>query len=203
MTSERWAGIDVGGPAKGFHLAVVDHQRVVAGPTRIVGPADAVGWLAEYEPALVAVDSPIAPALEGRAHRDCELRLARELCRIRWTPDARSLRANPAYYGWILNGLELYEALRSARLDAVECFPTASWTRLAGPRAGRTRAHWTGAALPMLRLAGIPPRTNQDQRDALAAAVTARAHGRRQTACYGDIVVPVAGERLATSEAVG
>ena len=192
LTCARWAGIDVGGRTKGFHLAVVDHLRVVAGPTRIVGSADAVRWLSEYEPALVAVDSPIASAPEGRAHRDCELRLARELCRIRWTPDARSLRANPGYYGWILNGLELYDALRAAGVDAVECFPTASWTRLAGPRAGRTRARWTAAALPMLRLTGLPARTNQDERDALAAAVTARAHGRRQTECYGDIVLPVA-----------
>ena len=192
MTSGQWAGIDVGGPTTGFHLVVIDHRRVVAGPTRIVRSAEAVWWLSEYEPELVAVDSPIAPAPEGRARRDCELRLARELCRIRWTPDARSLRANPGYYGWILNGLELYEALRAAGLDAVECFPTASWTRLAGARAGTTRARWTAAALPTLRLTGLPTRTNQDERDALAAAVTARAHGRRQTECYGDIVVPVA-----------
>jgi hypothetical protein len=43
-----------------------------------------------------------------------------------------------------------------------------------------------------LGLEGLPKRTNQDQRDAIAAAVTARAHTRGVTELMGEIVVPVA-----------
>jgi len=81
-------------------------------------------------------------------------------------------------------------ALEEAGLEAVECFPTAAWTRWVGPRRGRSRAAWTREALPALGLEGIPTRTNQDERDAVAAAVTARAHSRGLTESFGEIVVP-------------
>jgi predicted nuclease with RNAse H fold len=149
-----------------------------------------VRWLSEHRPALVAVDSPISPAPDGGTHRECERELRRAVCGIRWTPDTRSLEADPGYYGWILNGLELYEVLQAHGLPVIECFPTASWTRWAGARGGQTRSRWTRAALPSLGLIGIPARTNQDERDAIAAAVTARAHARGQTERYGAIVVP-------------
>jgi predicted nuclease with RNAse H fold len=187
---ERWAGVDVGGNRKGFHLAVVDHRRLVAGPTHAASPAAAVTWLSEHRPALVAVDSPISPAPDGRTHRACERQLRREVCGIRWTPDTRSLEANPGYYGWILHGFELYQVLRAHGLQVIECFPTASWTRWAGARGGQARSRWTRTALPSLGLSGMPARTNQDERDAIAAAVTARAHALGRTQRYGAIVVP-------------
>lgn len=37
---------------------------------------------------------------------------------------------------------------------------------------------------------GVPTRTNQDQRDAIAAAMTARQHTLAMTETMGDIVVP-------------
>jgi hypothetical protein len=37
---------------------------------------------------------------------------------------------------------------------------------------------------------GVPARTNQDQRDAVAAAMTARQHSLALTETIGDIVVP-------------
>jgi hypothetical protein len=43
----------------------------------------------------------------------------------------------------------------------------------------------------MLGLEDVPARTNQDQRDAIAAAVTARQYAHGMTEAMGEIVVPV------------
>ncbi len=69
-------------------------------------------------------------------------------------------------------------------------FPTASWTRWHGARGRRSRAAWSRDGLAAMGLAGVLDRTNQDQRDAIAAAVTARQHSRGQTESIGEIVVP-------------
>ena len=159
-----WAGVDVGGRRKGFHAVVVDDAGVAAGPLCIPSVEHCIAWLLAHGPALVAVDSPRTPAPDGCHLRECELRLHAEVCGIRWTPSRAALDANRAYYGWILHGLELYVALATAGVDAVECFPTASWTRWLGPRSG-TRAAWTRAGLARLGLTGVPARTNQDTRD--------------------------------------
>jgi predicted nuclease with RNAse H fold len=190
--ADVWAGVDVGGPRKGFHAAVVDERGVVAGPLRLPSVPDAVTWLAAHRPALTAVDSPMGPAPAPLRWRACEVNVRRSVCGIRWTPSQAALAANRTYYGWILHGLELYEALRAEGLAAIECFPTAAFTRWAGTRpAGTSRAAWTRRALDRLGLENVPPRTGQDGRDALAAAVTARLHARGLTESFGEIVVPL------------
>jgi predicted nuclease with RNAse H fold len=183
-----WAGIDVGGRKKGFHGAVVDRAGIVAGPARLASAAETADWLLPHLPAVVAVDSPRRPAEDGSASRACERRLAREVCGLRFTPDRGGLNSN-AYYEWILNGFELYDALETGPWEVVECFPTASWSRWAGPREG-TRAAWSRRALDRLKLGGIPNRLSQDGRDAIAAAVTARLYAAAETERYGEIVVP-------------
>lgn len=74
--------------------------------------------------------------------------------------------------------------------DAIECFPTAAWTRWHGPRAGRSRSAWTREGLAASELEGVPPRTNQDARDAIAAALTARDYDQGRYQAFGQIVVP-------------
>jgi predicted nuclease with RNAse H fold len=186
-----WAGVDVGGRRKGFHLAIVDTRRLRAGPVRKQTVRQAVGWLLWQAPRLVAVDSPRAPAPPGCRSRPEEREIARSVCGIRYTPAHESLAGNPRYYDWIFRGLDLYRALAEAGLEAVECFPTASFTRWAGPRGTSTRAAWTRSALDLLSLPGVPPRPNQDGRDAIAAALTARAHGLGSAESFGGIVVPL------------
>jgi hypothetical protein len=146
---------------------------------------------------LIAIDSPCELAGPGGHRRDAERRLAREVCGIRYTPsrvdlDRQKGGPSPRFYDWIEEGLALYGALRRAGFDGrvIECFPTASWTRWAGPRQGLSRASWSARALAGLALAGVPPRLGQDARDAIAAAVTAREHEDRNTDRFGDIVVP-------------
>lgn len=193
--SATWAGVDVGA-RKGFDVAVIDRERLVAPPRRIASAGEVVGYLSRLHPTVVAVDSPKRPAPPGRRSRAGERDLVRAgVCGIRYTPNEESLCGNEAFYGWILNGLRLYEALgRSPDLAAatvIECFPTASWSRLGGPRGKRTRARWSRAVLRAQGLSGLPARMNQDARDAVGAAITARLHSVEQTESFGEIVVPV------------
>jgi predicted nuclease with RNAse H fold len=182
-----WAGVDVGGRRKGFHAAAVDDRALVAGPVRLPSVAQAVEWLLGVDPSVVAVDSPRAPAPDGLRSRPEERALAREICALRYTPERSRLDANP-YYEWIVHGFELYAALDDAGLAAIECFPTASFTCWAGRRGDRSRASWTRAALGAL---GVTGRSNQDERDAVAAALTARCSERGEARRFGAIVVPV------------
>ena len=191
-------GIDVGGRRKGFHACAVGAgadpagARILAGPERLGGVAAAVAWVAAREPAVVALDSPRECAPPGERSRADERALAREICNIRWTPSAPELAGNP-YYEWVEHGLELYAALARALPDAelIEVFPTAAWTVWSGPRAGRSRASWSAAALAALEPSGLPERRlSQDDRDAVAAALTAGLHAAGTARRIGAIAVP-------------
>jgi predicted nuclease with RNAse H fold len=183
-----FAGVDVGAARKGFHVAVLHHDTLVAGPRRVRAAHELVSLLRPLRPRLVAVDSPMALAPKGGRSRWCERALASAVCSLRYTPDFARVGAN-AYYAWIVNGLALYGALAEAGFDAIECFPTAAWTRWAGRRNG-SRAEWSSRALMHLGVRGVPPRVGQDGRDAIAAALTARLHAEGRTESFGEIVVP-------------
>jgi predicted nuclease with RNAse H fold len=184
-----WIGVDVGGRRKGFDVAVIDDCRVLALRNRL-GCQQVADLVITCRPAVVAIDGPRSCAPEGHNAREGELQLARQVCGIRWTPDTRHVHANP-YYAWILEGLALFGALDGCGAEVIEVFPTASWTRWHGRRGSRTRAAWSRQALAALYLDGVPARTNQDQRDAIAAALTARQHTYGTTETIGGIVVPL------------
>lgn len=191
MAATTWLGVDVGGVRKGFDYAVIDRARVVELRGR-ASLGDVVGAVGRHDPKLVAIDSPRSAAPHGQRSREGERLLRKDVCGIRWTPDSASLRVG-TYYEWIREGLKLYEALDGASLDTIEVFPTASWTRWFGARGTTRRSTWTRAGIAGLQLADLPKRTNQDQRDAVAAALTARHHSDGLTDSFGDIVVPKAG----------
>jgi len=183
-----WIGVDVGGKRKGFDVAVIDDRRLLELQSHL-NCRQVVDLVVGNRPAVVAIDSPRSCAPEGQTARDGELRLAKSICGIRWTPDAARVQAS-AYYAWILEGFALYRALAAHGVEAIEVFPTASWTRWRGKRGSRTRAVWTRQGLAALGLESVPAHTNQDQRDAIAAAVTARLDSLALTETMGDIVVP-------------
>ena len=185
-----WAGVDVGGRRKGFHAAVVDWERLLEAPRVLHGANEVVRWALRWAPRVVAIDSPRTPAPDGQRSREGERQLARSVCGIRYTPDQAALEANRTYYEWIAQGLALYNALKGANLLVVECFPTASWTRWYAPRAGQSRGRWSARALATLEIRDLPSRLNQDERDAIGAAVTAREVEAGRCERFGDIVVP-------------
>lgn len=193
-----WAGIDVGGRRKGFHGALVDGRRLLERPRRLPEPGDVLDWLGTWHPRLVAVDSPRSLAPAGARLRECERWfVAARICGIRFTPSPEALarqkrRPNPTYYEWIEHGLELYAELGRAGFGAIECFPTAAWTRWYRPRGSEARGAWSRRALASLGLDGVPATLNQDERDAIGAAVMAREHDARRSAPVGEIVVPPA-----------
>ncbi|MDQ2630035.1 MAG: DUF429 domain-containing protein [Actinomycetota bacterium] len=191
--SPRYIGIDVGGTRKGFHGCALEGSAVVEGPLRLPTPEEVATWAADQRPAVVAVDSPCTLAPPEATSREGELALNKEVCGIRWTPEHKRLEGNP-YYEWIIRGLELYSALQDkvgAETKIIEVFPTASWTVWVGERNSRSRAAWTNKALSSLGIEHLPSRRlNQDDRDAVAAAVTARQYDEGRTRDFKPIVVP-------------
>jgi predicted nuclease with RNAse H fold len=184
LTGNRFAGVDVGGSRKGFHAAVIDDRALVAGPTRLPDVATTVRWLVDQAPVVVAVDAPLT-----LGPRECERALTRHVCHLYFTPAALA----GTFYDWMRNGFALYAALRENGLAAIECFPTGTWTILAGKRGDRSRQAWTKGGLAALRLAGIPSRLDQDGRDAICAAYTARVHARGHAdPRFAPIAIPLA-----------
>jgi hypothetical protein len=188
-------GIDVGGREKGFHGCALRGRQIVAGPTRLGNVAAAVEWVVELAPTTIAIDSPREGAPAGERSRPDERDFSRAgICNIRWTPELASLHGNP-YYEWVEHGLELYAALADhlPRARPIEVFPTAAWTVWAGPRGKVSRARWSRAVLAGLELAGVPSRHNQDDRDAIAAALVARLDEEDRTRAFGMLIVPADG----------
>jgi hypothetical protein len=62
---------------------------------------------------------------------------------------------------------------------------------LGGPSQRRPTRGVDARGAQALDLGRAPARLNQDERDAIAAALTARAHERGETERFGDIVVPL------------
>ena len=191
-----FAGIDVGGRRKGFHAARVDGEAVVAGPEQLPNVEAVMAWLrAGDPPSVIAIDSPMTCAATGEKSRAGERDLMGALkCGIYFTPVESKLEGSD-FYEWILRGRELYAALEFERSrqgwEVIEVFPTASWTVWAGRRGKRTRARWTREGLSAFQLEGLPSRRlNQDDRDAIAAALTARVHSEGRTRAFGEIIVP-------------
>lgn len=184
-----WIGVDVGGKRKGFDVAVIDDRWVLALQDRLTCQ-QVVDLVMANLPRVVAIDSPVLARLRDILLAKANSNSPKSICGIRWTPDVNRVHAS-AYYAWIIEGLTLFDTLAMHGVEVIEVFPTASWTRWHGNRGSRTRSAWTRHGLAALGLEGVPARTNQDQRDAIAAAMTARQHTLTMTETMGDIVVPV------------
>ena len=192
----RWAGVDVGGKRKGFHLALIESGHGTPRlclQAQITGDKAAEGvykLLAEFGPKVVAVDSPRRAAPVGKTQRACEHALNAAIgCGIIGTRDAATIAVRPDdLYEWIQQGWALYKALnRQSSWTVIECFPTATWARLdrVRPR-GVSREKWSDDILRREleqpgRLGGLPPKCNQDVRDAIGAAYTAYLKGKGKT----------------------
>lgn len=181
-----WIGIDVGGRTKGFHFAAISADFEVTLGNACDQPVQEVTeWMKQFEPVQrIAVDAPPDWAVDGEPYRACERKfLDEKICNIFYTPTqaigaARSEGRGDGYYDWIAHGIELWRRLADdfGREKTIECFPTASLTRWGGPRRDRSRARWSKAILASCwgdELDDVSKARNQDQRDAVAAALTA------------------------------
>lgn len=192
----RYVGVDVGGPRKGFDVAVLDDDDRVA-----VHRAGEVGEVVARAAGarLVGVDAPAAWAPAGQRSRPDERAFARAgICGIRFTPDEAAARArDDDHLGWVWQGLALYAALASVDVPAVEVFPTAAWTRWLGPRGEHRRLAWTREGMARLRADGLADdagdRPSQDAMDAVAAALVTRQATAGTVERFGALVVPAAG----------
>ena len=170
-----FAGVDVGGEKKGFHLALTDGQTILEIGAEL--PLDqAIAWLTERNPAVIAIDAPPQALIHGPETRAAEKALHQAGFRIQWT--RRQGNGLPAP-DWMNHGAALWQALRHALPHArlIETFPTAATAQLAN-----SQIH-----LPLSSLALLTPHraTLKDALDAcIAADVAARAH-RNQTQIYG------------------
>lgn len=187
-------GVDVGGPAKGFDVALVDESRVLELTSRC-SRGDVAALVDLHGPVVAGIDAPLSCAKPGSKSRPGERLLAREVCPIFYTPAEEVVRSGHPFYGWMVEGLDLAIDLAAAfpAVDLVEVFPSAAWTVWAGPRAGRPKPQWSAQALASAGVTGLPRRCSQDARDAVGAALVAALHHEGSTADYGGIAVPQAG----------
>lgn len=201
----RALGIDVS-ERRGLDLVLLDgtnppllrHHRQ---------PAEIAASLREWEPEVVAIDSPPAWGTRG-ASRACERDLKRLGIQAFYTPSAS--RAGHPFYRWMTVGIETHRVCGEngfARYGAgpvegmaLEVFPHASAVALAGclPKSSRTRSDKLSFRVPVLARHGIEARSwkSLDCVDAALAALTGLLALQRRFTAVGDpedgvIVVPV------------
>lgn len=188
-------GIDVGGPAKGFHGVAVKGHAVIAKITSC-SAADVGIWCRKHKAAVVAVDAPCRWRMD-RA-RLAERELARDRISCFSTPTQAQAQGHP-FFTWMLAGAELYSVLLAngfpiyegcSRREsvAIETFPQAAACALAGEIVSAKRKKDVRSEL--LRLAGFDPSAyaNIDELDAALCALTAQRFLENDFKAYGDAV---------------
>lgn len=207
-------GIDVGGPAKGFHAVALRGVEIV-GKVRSRRADEVAAWCVRQGPAVIAVDAPCLWRGEGRFARAAELQLAQVGIACFSTPTEATARGH-AFYTWMFAGMELFQALASthplylgqsaAHAVAIETFPQAVACALAGEIVSAKDKNRVRREL--LTEAGIDERAliNIDEVDAALCSLAAQAFARRTYHAYGDaeggfIVVPAWARRRGTAPA--
>ena len=202
------AGIDVGGERKGFHaVALLNgayHSQFSTKDAKMLSQ-----WCRDtIQAQVVAVDAPSQWSREGRP-RPAERMLMQNGIRCFSTPtreQAVNHRSN--YFGWMLKGMELFEALAeefpvclnlptTGQRCSFETFPHAITWHLRGGNAKASKKEEQRRAL--LHQAGISltELTQMDLVDAALCALTAHhAAMAKECSCYGDsdtgwIIVPM------------
>ncbi|HLZ33311.1 MAG TPA: DUF429 domain-containing protein [Nitrospira sp.] len=196
-------GVDVGGVKKGFH-AVALRDGTFFDKLAACNTAAIVEWCRRLGASTVGIDAPCKWSLTGK-QRPCERELARMGIRAFATPCFKLGQLNP-FYGWMLNGAELFRAFAkhyrlfdgqgsTSRPLCFETFPHAAACALTGIRLSAKNKRVERRRL--LRQAGvtIDALTTIDEVDAALCALTARHFLAGTFTAYGNeaegyIVVP-------------
>ena len=104
------AGVDVGGPRKGFHAVLLEGLTIAARLTTS-DPAELASWLDHHKPGAVAIDSPCRWAVQGGS-RPAERELQRAGIRCFYTPTRLAALAHMnGFYDWVFQGEQLYQLI--------------------------------------------------------------------------------------------
>jgi predicted nuclease with RNAse H fold len=203
----RVVGIDVGGTRKGFHAVALENggylEQKKSGDARAMAAwcVDGIGAR------VIAVDAPCRWSRDGRA-RPAERALMQKGISCFSSPTrAKALAHRTDYFGWMLRGEELYQALEATHplvtglpcaheRFCLETFPHAVTWHLRGGNASARRKRLERSEL--LRAAGIwlPGPAGIDTVDAALCALTAHLVASGAPCfCFGEastgyIVVP-------------
>ena len=200
-------GIDVGGKRKGFHAVALRDGKFFEQITSCC-PTEIADWCFSINPAVIAIDAPCKWSLNGSSRlAERDINIGGEIIQCFKTPTCERASNNQSgFFGWVLNGHDLYEALSShyplfdekvneTKRTCIETFPHAVVCTLAGRVvSARLKAKTRREAL---RNAGYDDSElpNIDFVDAALCAITAKAFLDDKYSCFGDpeegfIVVP-------------
>jgi predicted RNase H-like nuclease len=205
-------GIDVGGPAKGFHAVALRGGEIV-GKLKNRKAGEIAAWCVEQGAEVVAVDAPCLWRRVGKPARAAERQLAQDGISCFSTPTEAAAKGH-AFYTWMFAGMDMFHALAASHplylgqsastKVAIETFPQAIACALAGEIVSAKEKNRVRREL--LTAAGIDERAliNIDEVDAALCALAAQAFARRSFHAYGDteggfIVVPAWARRRGTA----
>lgn len=187
------AGIDVGGPKKGFH-AVALRGLLLLDAFHSTKPDAVAAWCRDVSAHVVGVDAPCGWSRD-RGSRACERALAVDGIRCFSTPTRDRAGANP-FYSWVRNGEALYVALASTH-------PLFDGTKRSGPVCFETFPHGVVCALAGRVVAAHPKNRrrqvltdwgldvsalgNIDEIDAALCAVSAASFVTGPVQTYGSV----------------
>jgi predicted nuclease with RNAse H fold len=197
----RVAGIDVGGPKKGFHAVVIEDGARVVSRLRTRDAEALADWCVDQGAQVVGVDAPCRWRGPGAAARAPERHLAREGIACYFSPTEARAKEH-SFYRWMLPGAALYAALNPrfplyaggaatpAGPVVFETFPQAVACALAGQVVSAKEKRTVRGDL--LRRAGFPPddEASMDELDAVLCALAADAFARGDFFAYGDTSRP-------------
>jgi predicted nuclease with RNAse H fold len=200
--SRTVAGVDVGGPRKGYHAVALRAGKVVA-KFRSRDAEEIATWLRGLGAEVVAIDAPCRWREENGPARAAERQMAGAHISSFSTP-TEAKAAGHAFYTWMLEGMKLYRALlpthpiydgtRRMRV-CIETFPQAVACALAAEIVSAKEKDSVRRGL--LERWGLAPAqfANIDEVDAALCAVAADAFACDRFHGYGDpaggfVIVP-------------
>lgn len=188
------AGIDVGGPAKGFH-AVALCGSAIAGKFHSRRAGEVAAWCVRQGAIVIAVDAPCQWRRADQPARAAERELAKQRVACFSTPTEAAARGR-AFYTWMFAGMAMFQALASTHPlylgqattagVAIESFPQAVACALTGEIVSAKEKNRVRRAL--LGQLGIDESglANIDEVDATLCALAAHAFAHVTFRAYGD-----------------
>ena len=194
IVNQPTAGIDVGGPAKGFH-AVVLRGSALVGKFHSRRANEVAAWCVSHGATVIAVDAPCLWRRAGHPARAAERELAKQRISCFSTPTEDAARGH-AFFTWMFAGMEMFQALAATHplylgqentsAVAIESFPQAAACALAGEIVSAKEKNSVRRALLTRRGIDVSRLSNIDEVDAALCAIAAQAFASGAYQAYGN-----------------